>query len=119
MEDVRIRNKKSKLSLKSKILLGVLALAVIVGLGSAVYGASDNTNNENKPLFGQMSFFDPFMLRTITLPAGSSSAVRILSGAISRPAIRTPLPRLSSVDWEPIAWVPIRKPLRTRIRPAS
>lgn len=119
MENVRIRNKKSKLSLKSKILLGGLALAVIVALGTVTRAASENTDNENKPLFGQMSFFDPFMLRTITLPAGSSSAVRILSGAISRPAIRTPLPRLSSVDWTEIVWVPLRPPVRTRVRPAS
>lgn len=121
MENVWIRNKKSKLSLKSKILLGGLALVVIAGLGAATQAALENTDNRNEQLFGQMSFFDPFALRTITLPAQSSPAVRILTGAISRsrPAIRTPLPQLSSGDWTEIVWVPIRPPLRTRVRPAS
>lgn len=120
MENVWIRNKKSKLSLYSKIVLGTLALAVIVGLGAATQAASDNTDNRNEQLFGQMSFFDPFALRTITLPAGSSSTVRILSGTISRsrPAIRTPLPQLSNEDWTEIIWLPIRPPVRTRVRPA-
>ena len=118
MEDMCIRNKKSKLSLKSKILLGGLALVVIVGLVAVTRAASENTDNENKPLFGQMSFFDPFTLRTITLSAQSSSAVRIFSGAIGgRPAIRTPLPQPSS--WTPIVWIPIRPPVRSRVRPAS
>ena len=120
MENVWIRNKKSKLSLKSKILLGGLALVVIAGLGAATQAALENTDNRNEQLFGQMSFFDPFMLRTITLPAGSSSAVHIFSGAISRsrPAIRTPLPQLSSGDWEPVVWVPIRPDVRTPVKPA-
>lgn len=117
MEDMCIRNRKSKLSLKSKILLGGLALVVIVGLVAATRAASENTDNENKPLFGRMSFFDPFTLRTITLSAQSSSAVRIFSGAISRgrPAIRTPLTQPSS--WTPIVWIPLRPPVRSRVRP--
>lgn len=119
MKDVRIRNKNSKLSLKSKILLVGLALVVIVGLGAATRAALENTDNRNEPLFGQMSFFDPFALRTVTLPAGSGSAVRILTGGTSRPAIRTPLPQPSNFNWTPVVWVPIRPPLRTPLRPAS
>ena len=117
MEDVRIRNKKSRLSLKSKILLGGLALAVIVALGAATQAASGNTDNENKPLFGQMSYFDPFALRTISLPAESNSAVRILSVGTSRPAIRAPLPQPLNFSWVPIVWVPLRPPVRTPVRP--
>jgi len=119
MEEMRIRNKNSKLSLESKILLAGLALLVIVGLGAASRAALENTDSRNEPLFGQMSFFDPFALRTITLAAGSGSAVRISSGSRSRPAIRTPLPQPSNFNWAPIVWVPIRPPLRTPLKPAS
>jgi len=113
---MRIRNKKGRLSLKHKILLAGFVLAVIVALGTVIHAASGNTDNEDKPLFGQMSYFDPFALRTITLPAESISAVRILSVGTSRPAIRTPLPQPPS-GWQPIVWVPIRPPLRTPLRP--
>lgn len=119
MEKMRIRNKNSKLSLESKILLAGLALLVIVGLGAATRAALKNTDNENKSISGQMSFFDPFALRTITLAAGSGSAVRISSGSRSRPAIRTPLPQPTGFDWVPVVWVPKRKPLRTPLKPAS
>ena len=117
MEDVRIRNKKRRLSLKPKVLLAGFVLAVIVALGAATQAASDNTDNENRPLFGQMSYFDPFALRTITLPAESNAAVRILSGGTSRPAIRTPLPQPTNFGWVPIVWVPIRPPVRTPLKP--
>ena len=66
MKNVWLRNKKSKLSLYSKILLGTLALAVIVGLGSAAYGASDNTDNKtNVLLLKPMDIFNPFTLITL------------------------------------------------------
>jgi hypothetical protein len=117
MEDMRIRNKNSKLSLKSKILLAGLALLVIVGLGAATRAALENADNRNEPSFGQMTFFDPFALTRVTLPAGSGSAVRISSGSRSRPAIRTPLPQPSNFNWTPIVWVPIRPPLRSPLKP--
>jgi len=117
MEEVRIRNKKRRLNLKSKILLAGLVLAVIVALGTAAQAASDNTDNENKPLFGPMSYFDPFALRTISLPAESNSAVRVLSVGTSRPAVRTPLPQPANFNWQQIIWVPLRPPLRTPLRP--
>ncbi len=117
MENVWIRNKKSKLSLKSKILLVGLALVVIAGLGAATQAALENTDNENMPLFGRMSFFDPFALRRITLAAGRSYAMRTLSGGTSRAAIQTPLPQPSNFNWVRI-WVPIpRPPLRSRPMP--
>lgn len=119
MEEMWIRNKNSKLSPESKILLAGLALLVVVGLGAATRAALENADNRNEPLFGQMSFFDPFALRTVTLPAGSSSTVRTLSGGTSRPAIRTPLPQPSNFNWTPVVWVPIRPRLRTPLKPAS
>ena len=117
MEEVRIRNKKGRLRLKTKIMLAGFVLAVIVALGTVIQAASDNTDNEDKPLFGPMSYFDPFALRTITLPAEGNSAARILSVGTSRPAIRTPLPQPTNFSWVPIVWVPIRPPLRTPLRP--
>lgn len=95
MKETCVRNKKSKLSLNSEILLGALALVVIVGLGSAVYAASDNTDDNTTFLF------DPFMLRTITSVTGSSSSPVILSGPANRPPI----------------WIPFRPSLRSPFRP--
>ncbi len=74
MKDVWIRNNKNKIGLKSKILLGGLALAVIIGLGTAAYGASDNTDNKNKLLLGQMSLFDPFTLQSTRVSVARSES---------------------------------------------
>ena len=99
MKEVCVRNKKSKLSLYSKILLGTLPLAVIVGLGGAAYAASDNTNNNTT--FSRGSLFNPFTLGTITPVTGSSLSPVILSGPATRPPI----------------WIPYRPALRTPFRP--
>ncbi len=99
MKKTCMRNKKSKLSFNSEILLGALALVVIVGLGSAVYAASDNTDNNTT--FSRGSLFNPFTLRTVTPVTGSSSSPVILSGPTTRPPI----------------WVPFRPALRSPFRP--
>jgi len=99
MKNMWLRNKKSKLSLNSEILLGALALAFIVGLGSAAYAASDNT--DNNAIFSRGSLFNPFTLRTVTPVTGSSSSPVILSGPTTRPPI----------------WIPYRPAVRTPIRP--
>ena len=101
MKEMCVRDKKSKLSLYSMIVLGTLALVVIAALSSAAYAALDNTDNENKPLSGQMVLFDPFTLRTITPVAETSSGTVILSSDIPQPQI----------------WIPSRPPLRSPYRP--
>ena len=63
MSDRCIGNEKG--SLRSKVLLGTLALAVMVGLGTGVYAASANQNADNS-LSGQTSLFDPFNLTKTT-----------------------------------------------------
>jgi len=94
-----VRNKKSKFSLKSKILLGALTLVVMVGLGTAVRAASDNADNENALLFGQMSFFDPFTLRSTGVSVTQSESESNVGSAVLlgdpvripfRPALRSP-----------------------------
>ena len=103
MKEMCVRNKKNKLSLYPEIILGTLA--VIVALSSAAYAALDNTDNENKPLSGQMRLFDPFALRTITPVTGSSSNPAISNSGIRLSPVRIPFrPALRSPYRPP--WVP-------------
>ncbi|MCP4263599.1 MAG: hypothetical protein GY774_39745 [Planctomycetes bacterium] len=63
MSNMWIGNEKC--SLRSKVLLGALALAVMVGLGTSVYAGSANISAD-KSLSGQTSTFDPFNLTKTT-----------------------------------------------------
>jgi long-subunit fatty acid transport protein len=65
MSKMSIGNKTG--NLRSKVLLGVLVLAVMVGLSSGLYASSANISADNS-LSGQTSIFDPFNL-TRTAPA--------------------------------------------------
>ena len=112
MKNVWLRNKKSKLSLNSKILLGTLALAVIVGLGSAAYGASDNTDNKtNVLLLKQMGIFDPFTLKSTRV-----TVTRSESENESDPGLDILL--LAEVKYvSPAIRIPYRPVLRSPFRP--
>lgn len=103
MKEMCVRNKKSKLSLYSKIALGTLAFMVTVGFSSAAYAALNNTDNKIKLLSGRMRFFDPFTLMTITPVTESSSSPVILSPGIAQA--------------QPPIWIPFRPPLRSPYRP--
>lgn len=94
MKDVSVRNKGNKLSLRSKILLGALALAVIAVLGTVVRAAQDEV------LFNQVSFFNPFTLRTIVSVAQSDSGTIILDEPI-RISGRPPLRSAARPEWVP------------------
>ena len=63
MSDTYIGNENG--SLRSQVLLGALALAVMVGLSTGVYAASANQSADNS-LSGQTSIFDPFNLTKTT-----------------------------------------------------
>ena len=111
MKNVWLRNKKSKLSLNSEILLGALALAVIVGLGSAAYGASDNTDNKtNELLLKQMGIFDPFTLKSTRVPVTRSE-----SENESDPGLGILLAEMIYVS--PAIRIPYRPALRSPFRP--
>jgi len=113
MKDLWIRNKKNKFGLKSKILLGGLALAVIIGLGTAAHGASDNTNNKNKLLLGQMSLFDPFTLQSTRV-----SAARSESKSESDPGMDIILlAEAMKMKPQPPIRIPFRPALRSPFRP--
>lgn len=106
MSDMCMNNIESKLRcFKSKILLGALALAVIIGLGTVANAASDN--NEDNLLSVQTGIFDPFTLQrkylsTTQNASGNESGMEslMLLGGLNppvkyvyipfRPAIRTP-----------------------------
>ena len=113
MSNMYIGNEKGKISLSSKVLLGALALAVIVGLGSAAYGASDNTDNKtNVLLLKQMSIFDPFTLKSTRVTVTRSESknesdpgldILLAEMIYARPAIRIP--------YRPALRSPFRPPL--------
>ena len=111
MKNVWLRNKKSKLNLNSKILLGALALAVIVGLGSAAYGASDNTDNKtNVLLLKPMGIFDPFTLKSTRV-----NVTRSESENESDPGLDILLAEMKYVS--PAIRIPYRPALRSPFRP--
>lgn len=114
MKNVWLRNKKSKLSLYSKILLGTLALAVIVGLGSAAYGASDNTDNKtNVLLLKPMDIFNPFTL--ITLKSTRVTVTRSESKNESDPGLDILL--AARLFARPPIRIPYRPALRSPYKP--
>ncbi len=105
MKNVWLRNKKSKFNLKSKILLEVLALAVVVGLGTAAQAPFDNTGN--KAIFSPRGLFNPFTLTTVPLVANRGS-----STGSSNPTMAG-----ASYRMRPPIWVPARPPRRSPFRP--
>ncbi len=102
---------KGELSLKSNVLLGALALAVIVGLGSAAYGASDNTDNKtNGLLLKQMGIFDPFTLKSTRV-----TVTRSESENETDPGLGILLAEMKYVS--PAIRIPYRPALRSPFRP--
>jgi len=100
MKDMLVRNKNNKFGLKSKLLLGALALAVIAGLGIAVQAAQEYVDSETDLLllYRQTALFNPFTLNTRTLSTpmdlrlGDSGAITLdepIRIAV-RPPKRTP-----------------------------
>jgi hypothetical protein len=104
-----VRSSKSKFSIMSKIWLGAVVLAVIVGLGAAAHaGAASSSTIDKKLLLDELSLFNPFTLQSMK-PAESGNGTEADSGPIvllgagptSRPPIR----------------IPYRPPLRSPFRP--
>jgi hypothetical protein len=117
MRDVWVRNKRSKLSSKSKILLEGLTLLVIVGVGTVARAASDNTDQKPDELLVQkIGILDPFTLRTnevtvrvknVTNPPPDPMLQYLLFvGVKERPEIRIP--------FRPAIRSPFRPPLILR-----
>jgi len=107
MSDMYVKHKESKLSIKSKILLGAMALAVIVGLSTATYAALGNTDNKNVSLSGQMIIFDPFTLKSTRVSVTRSE---------SDPGLDMLLTKILSV--RPQIRIPFRPAVRSAFRPA-
>ena len=117
MIDMCIGNEKG--SLRSKVLLGALALAVMVGLGTGVYAASANKSADNS-LSGQTGVFNPFTLQRTRLPETPSirgSESNLASDLIDlRPVILSKMiKRLSTLM--PTIIIPSRPILRSCFRP--
>lgn len=108
MSDKCIGNEKGKLSLKFKALLGALALTVIVGLGSAAYGASDNTDNKTNTNVLLLKLFDPFTLKSTRVTVTQSESE-------SDPSLDTLLTEILYV--RSTIQIPFRLPLRSTSRP--
>lgn len=90
MKDVSVGNKNNKFGLKSKLLLGALALAVIVGLATTAQAAQKDTDKEANAfllLYRQARLFNPFTLDSSVLSA-TTNVTRSSSstGILSRPS---------------------------------
>ncbi len=86
--------------LKTKIFLGALVLLIVVYISTISYAVLDNDSDE--PLTGQMSFFDPFTLRTIEPVAEKISEMPMITlppiRIPVRPAMRSPFRPLWASD---------------------
>jgi len=109
MSNMCIGNKKGKLSLKSKVLLGVLALAVIAGLGTGVYAAS--ATSSDKLLSGQTGILDPFTLQSTSLSVSPKVSVSESDSDM------VPVMLLDEIITPPEIRIPFRPALRTPFRP--
>lgn len=90
MKDVSVGNKNNKFGLKSKLLLGALALAVIVGLATTAQAAQKDTDKEANAfllLYRQARLFNPFTLDSSVLSA-TTNVTRSSSstGILGRPS---------------------------------
>ncbi len=112
MKNLLATNEKCKSTIVSKILIGALILAVVVGLGAVAHAdaASDSTNNEL--VLGYLSLFNPFTLQSTSVSTtesgggteGDSGPILLLGiGTTSRPPIRIP--------YRPSLRSPFRPPL--------
>jgi len=80
--------RKNKLILKTKIFLGALVLLVVVYISTISYAVLND--DSDKSLTGQMSFFDPFTLRTIKPVVENTSGLPVSGSVITLPPIRIP-----------------------------
>jgi len=94
------------LILKTKIFLGALVLLVVVYISTISYAVLDDDSDE--PLTGQMSFFDPFTLRTIEPVAENTSRLPVSGSVITLPPIRIPFRPAMRSPFRP-PWVSIRQ----------
>jgi len=115
MSNMCIGNDKGRL--RSKVLLGALALTVMVGLGTGVYAASANKSADNL-LSGQTSIFDPFNL-TKTMP----TTLRIPFRPVPASNLGDPQPMILLGEMTnltkimPTVRIPFRPVLRSCFRP--
>lgn len=108
MEKISMSNKNNEACLWRGIVLGIIALAVLAGLGTAGYATTSSSSSQTLEQ-DQISIFDPFLLSsTIVSVKESKVSSSVYSGSIkladlpviqipSRPALRSPFrPPLSS-----------------------
>ena len=91
---MKLKNKKARLDLKTKCVLTVLVLAMIVGLSSIALAAAEDDSKTDNDGF---AFLDPFTL-SASIPQSTKS-----SPPINRPPIRIP--------FRPVLRSPCRPPL--------
>lgn len=108
MNKINVSKKNIKVRILRGILLGIIALAVLAGLGTAGYAATSGSKSQTlEP--DQISIFDPFLLSSkIVSVEESGVSTYVYTGGIklsdlpliqipSRPALRSPFrPSLSS-----------------------
>ena len=113
MKDMYMGNEKAKLILKSKLLLGAIALVVIAGLATGVYAAP--AKKTDKSLSEQTSTLDPFTLQsTRLLVAESADGSRSVQGQVM---VLGNIIQVSGTRMVPV--IPFRLPCRSSYRPPT
>jgi hypothetical protein len=99
--------KRRQCSLKSKILLGVVVLAAIVGFGAVAYAAPLGSSENPRP--DRPGLFDPFTLSRIAYAGEEGSRADDVSGRLN---VEITVKHVAKQ-----IWVPLRPGLRSPIRP--
>lgn len=93
---------ENKLDLEAKILLGALVVLVIVCISSVSYTVLGR--DSDKPVTGQVDFFDPITLRTVEPVAENISEMSM----ITLPPIRIPVRPVMRSPFRP-SWASSRQ----------
>jgi hypothetical protein len=88
---------------KTEIFFGVLVLAVVVFVTTMSYAVLDDDSDEQ--FTWQVSFFDPFTLRTIEPVAENTSGLSVSGSMIKLAPIRIPFRPVMRSPFRPsLAW---------------
>ena len=77
------------MNFRAKTFLGALVLLIVVCISTISYAVLNDDSDEL--LAGQMSFFDPFTLRTVEPVEENTSELPVSGSVITLPPIRIPI----------------------------
>jgi hypothetical protein len=102
----------NKRGFRSRIVLGAVALAVVMGLTAAGQAAGEKSSKTGEaPLLRQIMLFNPFTYKSTPVSVPASVPVRVVAGSSQ------PVMLLSDMTGRPPVRIPYRPALRSPFRP--